>query len=62
MQKNKFVQSVHSSDIVDFRVPSPDWPHPFLNMLIQMTFSLKFLPACKKSVNSICSFLRYSQF
>ena len=30
--KNQFIQSVHSSDTVNFRVLSPDWPHPSLIM------------------------------
>ena len=28
--KNQFIPFVNSSDTVDFRVPSHDWPHPFL--------------------------------
>ena len=28
--KNQFIPFVHSSDTVNFRVPSHDWPHPFL--------------------------------
>ena len=30
--KKSVIPSVHSSDTVSFRVPSPDWPHPFLTM------------------------------
>ena len=30
--KNKFIPSVHSSDIVNFRDLSLDWPHSFLTM------------------------------
>ena len=42
-------------------------PHPFLTMHTpkksEITFSFpEVAPACKKSVHSICSFLRYSQF
>ena len=34
MQKlSLYIPSVHSSDTVNFRVPSPDWSHPFLTML-----------------------------
>ena len=41
--------------------------HPFFDharpKVIKRTFSFsEFKPACKKSVHSICSFLRYSQF
>ena len=28
--KNQFIPFVHYSDRVNFRVPSHDWPHPFL--------------------------------
>ena len=28
--KNQFIPFVHSSDRVNFRVPSHDWPHAFL--------------------------------
>ena len=64
--KNHFIPSVHSSDTVNFRALSRDWPHPFLTMLTPKIFNhlsicMKFLPVCKKSVNSICSFLRNSQ-
>ena len=41
-------------------MPIFDHVHP---KFIEATFSFpKFVPACKKSVYSICSFLRYSQF
>ena len=33
--KNQFISSVHSSDTVNFRVPWPDWPRPFLTMPTQ---------------------------
>ena len=37
-----------------------DHAHP---KIIEITFSFPdVVPACKKSVDSICSFLRYSQF
>ena len=28
--KNQFIPFAHSSDRVNFRVPSHDWPHPLL--------------------------------
>ena len=37
--KNQCNPSVHSSDRVNFRVWSPDWPHPFLTMLTQKIFN-----------------------
>ena len=30
--KNQFIPSIHSWDTVNFRVLSPDWPHPFLTI------------------------------
>ena len=36
--KNKFIPSVHSSDTVNFRVPSQDWLHAFLTMLTPKIF------------------------
>ena len=30
--KNQFIPSAHFWDTVNFRVPWPDWSHPFLNM------------------------------
>ena len=55
------------SDKVNFRVSSPDWPHPFLTLHTPKIFNNFFnfyvyVPACKKSVNSICPFLQYNQF
>ena len=56
IKRNQFISFVHSSDRVNFRVPSHDWPHRFwlhqpLNF--QRPFNLhEFVPACKKSVNS----------
>ena len=32
--KNQSIPYVHSSDTVNSRVPSPDWPHPFFSMPI----------------------------
>ena len=31
--KNQFILSVHFPDTVNFRVLSPDWPHPFLTII-----------------------------
>ena len=41
--KNQFIPSVHSSDTVNFKVPSHDWPHPFLTMPTPKTFKLIFM-------------------
>ena len=55
--RNQFTPSAHSSDIV---TPFFDHAHP---KNFQLPFNLrKNVTACKKSVNSICSFLRYRQF
>ena len=62
--KNQFIPSVNSSVTVNFRILSSDQPHPFLTMPAPKIF-IQFLicvPACKKSVNSITSFLRYVNF
>ena len=32
MQKNPFIQSIHSSDAANFKAPSHDWTRPFLTM------------------------------
>ena len=37
--KNQFIPFVHSSDRLNFRVPSYDWPHPFLTMPIPKIFN-----------------------
>ena len=37
--KNQFTPSAHSSDTVNFKVKSPDWPHPFLTMLTPKIFN-----------------------
>ena len=37
--KNQFILSVHSSVTVNFRIPSPDWPHTFLTMLTPKIFN-----------------------
>ena len=36
--KKSVIPSVHSSGTVSFRVPSPDWAHPFLTMPTQKIF------------------------
>ena len=36
--KNHFIPSIHSWGTVSFRVPWPDWPHPFLTMPTQIFF------------------------
>ena len=36
--KNQFISSLHSWDTVNFRVPWPDRPHPFLTMPTQNFF------------------------
>ena len=38
--KNQFTPSVHSSNTVNFKVPSQDWPHQFLTMQTPKTFNL----------------------
>ena len=53
MQKiSLYIPSVHSSDTVNFRVPSPDWPHPFLTMLTPKIFNYLSLLICYP-----CSFI-----
>ena len=37
--KNQFLPSVHSSDRVNFRAPSPNWPVPFSTMLTPNIFT-----------------------
>ena len=40
MQKiSLYILSVHSSDTVNFRVSSPDWPDSFFTMLTSEIFS-----------------------
>ena len=63
--KNHFVHlcTLHT---LNFRAQSPDWSHPFLTMptlkiLNHLLICMNFYQ-CRKSVSSICSFLRYSQF
>ena len=41
--KNQFIPSVHSSDTVNFKVPSHDWPHSFLTMPTPKTFKSIFM-------------------
>ena len=38
MQKNQLIPSVHSWDIINFRVQKPDWPPPFLTMPTEKNF------------------------
>ena len=64
--KNQFIPSVHSSDKVNFRVPSRDWPHPFSTMptrkisnhILVCVNLYQHVPP--KLDNCICSFLRYT--
>ena len=42
-KKNQFTPSVHSSDTVNFRVPSPHCPHPFLTMLSTKSYNHLFI-------------------
>ena len=62
MHQHAKIPSVHSSDTDNFRVPSPDWQHPFLTVLTPKIFNHLLtcvkLPASKISVNSISSFSR----
>ena len=44
--KLQFIPLVHSSDKVNFRVSSPDWPQPSWTMLTPK--SLNHLLICKK--------------
>ena len=56
---HKFIQQILRSHVLN-EYAQFDIIHP---KIIEMTFSFpEFAPACKKSVNSINSFLRYSQF
>ena len=55
--KNQFIPFVHSSDRVNFRVPSHMTGHihfgPHQPEHFERPFNLhEFIPACKKSVNS----------
>ena len=64
--KNQFLPSVHSSDTVNFRVSSTNWPFLFLTILTPKIFNhflicVNLCQHAKKSVNFICSFW-YSQF
>ena len=66
-EKNHFIPSFYFWDTVNFRVPWPDWPHPFLTNVHTHKFWSAFnlceiVPAWKKSVNSNSSFLKYNQF
>ena len=51
-EKNQFILSAHFWDQVNFRVLSPDWPHPFLTMPTQKNFwsacaFRESVPTCK---------------
>ena len=48
--KNKFIPFFHSSDSVNFRVSSHDWPHPFLTTSTPKIFNICYNQL--KSVNS----------
>ena len=53
--KNQHIPSVQSSDIVNFRVPSRDWPYPFLAMLISKIFNHLFISVnlCNHTKNQL---------
>ena len=51
--KNQFIPSVHSSDTVNFKVPSYDWPHPFLTMPTPKTFKLIFMKLYQHAKNKL---------
>ena len=65
--KNRFIPSAHSSDTVNFRVLSRDWEDllifDYAHLKNFQSLNLcEIVPACKKSVYSIISFFRCSQF
>ena len=64
LARYQFFPSVHSSNTLNFRVPSPNWPQPKpAHSPNQSPFNMwEFEPACRKSVKSICLFLWYNQF
>ena len=51
--KNPFIPSVHSLDKVNFKVPSHDWPHPFLTMPTPKTFKLIFMKLYQHAKNKL---------
>ena len=51
--KNQFIPSVHSSDTVNFKVPSHDWPHPVLTMPTPKTFKLIFMKLYQYAKNKL---------
>ena len=55
--KNQFISSVHSSDTVSFKVPSHDWPQPFLTMQAPKTFKLIFMKLCQHAKNKLITFV-----
>ena len=57
---NKLIQQILGAQ--ELNGHTQFWPHP-PRKIIEITFSFpEFAPACKKSVHSIYSFLRYHQF
>ena len=55
--KNQFIPSVHSSDTVNFKVPSHDWPHPVLTMPTPKTFKLIFMKLYQHAKNKLIPLL-----
>ena len=53
--KNQFIPSVHFGDTVNFRIPSPNWPHPFLTMLTTKLFNhlLVCVNLCQHAKNQL---------
>ena len=51
--KNQFIQSVHASGTVNFKVSSQDWPHPFLTMPTLKTFKLIFSKLYQHAKNTL---------
>ena len=49
--RNQFIQSVHS--LVNFKVPSHDWPQPFLTMPTPKTFKLIFMKLYQHAKNKL---------
>ena len=51
--KNQFILSVHSSDTINFQVPSHDWSHPFLTIPNPKTFKLIFMKLHQHAKNKL---------
>ena len=51
--KNQFIPSVHSSDTVSVKVPSHDWPNPFLIMWNPKTFQSIFMKLYQHAKNKL---------